>query len=99
MSRNIKGLLILVALLGGMAIYAWWYYNRPQLQDPTYQKSIPERAQEIRQRTGKEPMKQFERKMDQRLDDASSRGIELRGSPTPVPDHIRIPPAQSPTAP
>lgn len=98
MSASIKGFLIFIAILGGLSAYAWWHYNRPQLQDPTYEKSIPERAQEIRQRTD-QPMKQFERQMERRLDDASSRGIEMRGTPTPVPSQIRIPAEESPAAP
>jgi len=94
-SRSIKGFMILVAIMGGLSAYAWWYYNRAELQDPAYERSIPERAQQLRQKTN-DPMKQFEKKMEQRIEDAGSRGIELKGSPTPVPAEIRIPPENLP---
>ncbi|PKL75835.1 MAG: hypothetical protein CVV27_13320 [Candidatus Melainabacteria bacterium HGW-Melainabacteria-1] len=76
MSKSIMGFLILVAIIGGLGGYAYYNYNRPAMNDPTHELSIPESAQKIRENT-KEPLKKFEKQMGDRVDRAKERGVDL----------------------
>ena len=77
MPRSILGFLILIGIIGSTGAYAYFYYNDPDLADTPHQElSIPQRDHKARQKSDK-PMQDFEKKMDKRLQDRKSGGVDL----------------------
>lgn len=72
MSRSVKGFMALVGILGLAGAFGALYYQ--QAHDDYL--SIPEKGQAIYKNT-KEPIKEFEKQMEQRIKDAKARGIDL----------------------
>lgn len=77
MSKRELRIIVYTFLTIGLSIFGIWYYYATRPENPYHYKTWSEKAKEQRKKMSAPPIQEFERKMQQKVEDAKSGGKDF----------------------